>query len=188
MSIDPKVLEAICTLRKIFTDMARFALEDMALLALVDAVRFEANIIAAARDFQEVEFLRKAKSPITSAQRRARANRPKQRMKLRRAIGIVVRNLQERIPELQENLNRGLQARNRIIHDIGGIVGDAMFAIAISEAVAEATGPTAGPDVDGNSIEKIREMRKEMDSPLQVSYHIRALAFEKGLHAGPVED
>ena len=104
---------------------------------LEDAVRFEGRIIVSATFFKGIAFLEQMGGlPFSLAELLKwkddprlleLLNRPP--MTLHSAAGVVEKNLRGEIPDLRENLKKGENIRNRVIHNVGHLIGNAEGAV-----------------------------------------------------------
>lgn len=155
-------------------------LGDESLLALRDAVEFEADVIQAAVLLRAADSLRKRKTQIGEAELRAWHERPKQRIKLHAAIDLVAKKLGAEIPGLRETLKQGEDVRNRIIHDTGQNIGVAKFVACFM--LIKFPPPDNAVDVAkavGHTTALVRKMREEMKAPGRLAFRAFCAAYRR---------
>ena len=147
-------------------------------LALMEAVEFEADVVQAAVLLRGAGSLKKRGILTNGDELREWQARPKRKIELHTAINVVVQNLDSEIPNLREDLKRGKDIRNQIIHDVGQLVG-----IAKLWCFVELNVPAPAPVTDiKNHIDRrctsvIKKMREEMAKPRRLALRVFYLAY-----------
>ena len=148
-------------------------------LALMEAVEFEADVVQAAVLLRGAKSLEKRGILTNGDELRKWQTRPKRKIKLHAAINVVVQNLDAEIPNLREDLKRGEYIRNRIIHDVGQLVGSAklgvLFLLNYSAPVTDTKGCV------GKYTDAIKKMREEMAKPRALAVRAFCLAWRISL-------
>lgn len=146
--------------------------------ALMDAVEFEADVVQAAVLLRGAESLEKRGILTSEDELRKWQTRPKLKIKLHAAINVVAQNLDAEIPNLREYLKRGNDIRNRIIHDVGQLVGTAKLRVCF-ELNVPAPAPVTDIKnlVDQSYTSVIRKMREEMANPCHLALRVFYLAY-----------
>ena len=148
--------------------------------ALESAVMFEHQIVVAAILLRGLKQI----SPhmnLSELPAWADRERPTERFKLGKAIPIVARNLREEmsdIRDLKNLLKRGAEARNRIVHDTGHILGNSILVMATVSSRPDVEWSPVIPDI-ARFIDDVKKMREEMSQFLELSSRVQKLTFEK---------
>ena len=140
--------------------------------ALESAVWFEVLIVSVAAISIAMQRLRKADAPMHLTDFHEKGE-----MKIGTAIDIVGRNYSEQIPGLRVKLQQGKKARNRIVHDVGPLMGRQALVEGIRRLSTPPEVRAVLDEIFHSSTNKIREMQKEMDGHLQVAHGL----FDKAL-------